>query len=141
MQELTARAAHPLHVARGSALIIAVALALIMAIAGVGFLLVTTNSMNNDSDAYARDKAFYAAESGANIAAKYLLTRAFTSWPSASQYTFWADRQINGFYVTVRLHKNAALRQDTVIAEAYTSTTKSASTFKKRVRIVIQNDF
>lgn len=124
---------------RGSTLVIAVVLALIMAIAGVGFLLVTTNAINNDSDAYTRDKAFYAAESGALIAAKYLMSRTYNSWPATG--TFLSNQPINGLYVTVTLGKNITSKQDTVKSEAFTSsTTQNATTFKKRVIMIIQSD-
>jgi flagellar basal body rod protein FlgG len=126
---------------RGSTLLIAVVLAVIMAIAGTGFLLVTTNSINNDSDAYTRDKAFYAAESGALIAAKYIMSRTYNNWPAANPSTFLSNQNINGLYVTVTLCKNTGLKQDTVKSAAFTSsTTQDASTFKRRVVIVIQSD-
>ena len=124
---------------RGSALVTSVVLALIMAFAGVGFLIVTTSSINNDSDAYTSDRAFYAAESGALIAAKYLMSRSFNSWPAGNPYTFFSNKPINGLYVTVTLRRNDAARQDTIKSEAYTSTAHSAETFRKRVTIVIQN--
>jgi|WetSurMetagenome_2_1015567.scaffolds.fasta_scaffold35486_2 hypothetical protein len=142
MQKLTRRAGHWIGNNRGSALIIAVALTLIMAIAGIGFLLVTTNSINNDSDAYTRDKAFYAAESGALLAAKYLMSRSFNSWPAPDPHTFYLDKKINDLYVTVTIHKSNPLnlRQDTIKSEAFTSSVHNATTFKKRVKIVIQNN-
>jgi hypothetical protein len=142
MQKLTRRAGYWIGNNRGSALIIAVALTLLMAIAGIGFLLVTTNSINNDSDAYTRDKAFYAAESGALLAAKYLMSRSYNSWPAANPHTFLLDRKINELYVTVTIHQSnpLTLRQATVKSEAYTSTVHNATTFRKRVNIVIQNN-
>jgi Tfp pilus assembly protein PilX len=139
MQKLTRCANFPAGNDRGSALITAVVLALIMAFAGVGFLIVTTSSINNDSDAYTSERAFYAAESGALIAAKYLMVRSYNSWPSANPCTFYQDKKINGLYVTVTFIKDATLRQNTIKSEAYTSTAHSADTFRKRVTIVIQN--
>jgi Tfp pilus assembly protein PilX len=109
---------------RGSALITSVVFALLLAVAGIGFLIVTTSSINNDSDAYTSDRAFYAAESGALIAAKYLMSRSFNSWP-ANPHTFYQDKRINGLYVTVTF---------------ITSTAHTAETFRKRVTIVIQNN-
>jgi Tfp pilus assembly protein PilX len=125
---------------RGSALITSVVFALLLAVAGIGFLIVTTSSINNDSDAYTSDRAFYAAESGALIAAKYLISRSYNSWPSANPHTFLSNKPINGLYVTVTLRKNTTARQDTIKSEAFTSTAHSAETFRKRVIIVIQNN-
>jgi Tfp pilus assembly protein PilX len=140
MQKLTRDASFWVKSDRGSALMTSVVLALLMAFAGIGFITVTMGSLNNDSDAYARDRAFYAAESGALVAAKYLLSRSYSNWPSGNPHTFFSKKEINGLYVTVTLHRNAAAKQDTVKAEAFAGTVKNATTFRKRVALVIQND-
>jgi Tfp pilus assembly protein PilX len=140
MQKLTRDACFWVGSDRGSALITSVVLALLMAFAGIGFITVTMGSLNNDSDAYARDRAFYAAESGALVAAKYLMSRSYSNWPSGNPHTFFSNKEINGLYVTVTLHRNSAAHQDTVKSEAFTGTVKNTTTFRKRVVLVIQND-
>ena len=112
-----------------------------MAIAGIGFLFVTTSSTNNDSDAYARDKAFFAAESGALIGAKWLMSRGYASWPMTTSHAFLSNEFINGYYVNVTFRINTASRIDTVKSEVFTSSAvQNATTFKKRAIIIIQND-
>jgi Tfp pilus assembly protein PilX len=140
MQKLTLNNCYRTGSDSGSALVTSVVLALLMAIAGIGFLLVTTGSLGNDSDAYARDRAFYAAESGALIAAKYLMSRSYSNWPAANPFTFYSNKPINGLYVTVTFGRNFTARQDTVKSEAFTETVKNATTFRKRVVLVVQND-
>jgi hypothetical protein len=134
MQKLTHTTRIGIGNNRGSALVIAVALALLMAIAGIGFLLVTTNSINNDSAAYTRDKAHYAAESGALLAAKSIMSRAYNNWASG---TFLSNQPINGLNVTVIITRDLPIaRQATVDSKAYASD----GTLIKRVVMVIQND-
>jgi Tfp pilus assembly protein PilX len=140
MQKLTRYANFPAGNDRGSALVTSVVLALIMAFAGVGFLIVTTSSINNDSDAYTSERAFYAAESGALIAAKYLMQTSYSNWPAGNPHTFFSNKPINGLYVTVTFTKDATLRQNTIKSEAFTETAKNATTFRKRVILVVQND-
>jgi hypothetical protein len=124
---------------RGSALITAVVLALIMVIAGMGYLWVTTNSLNKDSDAYTNDKALQAAESGAMLVSKYLMARTSASWTAALPAAL-ADITINSLFVHVTLVTPVAgdATRVEVRAAAYTSsTTQNATTFKKRVVITL----
>ena len=137
MQKLIFNISHKIPNNRGSALVIAVVLALLMAIAGIGFLLVTTLSANNDTDAYNRERGLYAAESGAMMATKYLMSRVPGSWPASG--TVFLRKQINDVYVKVTINKNGNLAE--VRSEAFTSgTTQNATTFLKRVIIKVQHD-
>jgi Tfp pilus assembly protein PilX len=134
MQKLTSNICIGVGNNRGSALVTAVAMALIMAIAGIGFLMVTTHSLNNDSDAYTRDKAFYAAESGALLAAKSIMVKTYNNW--ASLGTTFFTGSINGLNVTVTININTTLRQATVTSLARTGN----NTPIKQVTVVIQSD-
>ena len=134
MQKLTSNVRIGVGNNRGSALVTAVAMALIMAIAGIGFLMVTTHSLNNDSDAYIRDKAFYAAESGALLAAKSIMSRCYNNWSSG---TFLSNQPINGLNVTVIITKDVPkAKQTTVVSKACTN----GGTLIKKVVMVIQSD-
>jgi hypothetical protein len=143
MQKLTQNTSLGMGNNQGSALVTAVALALIMAIAGIGFILVTTHSLNNDSDAYTRDKAFYAAESGALLGAKYIMARAMANWPTNGTLPDSLKKiSINGLYVknTINNSPGGNANQIEIVSEVFTSNTaQNAATFVKRERIRIQN--
>lgn len=123
---------------RGSALITAVVFVLLMAIAGLGFVWLTVNSLNKDTDAYINDKAFHAAESGALIVSKYLMSRTPACWTAALPAELASDT-INNLYVRVSLVTpvNGDATKVEVRATAYASGTDS-TTFKKRVVITLQ---
>ena len=121
----------------GSTLVLAVVFAILMAIGGIGFLLVTTNSINNDSDANTNDKAFQAAESGALLATQWIMARYVINWSQFSSTTLISNT-INGLYDTVYVTETG--KQALVCSEVYTKNPKTAATFKTRVKITIQND-
>lgn len=89
----------------GSALVISVVFSLILALAGVGFLIVTTNSINKDTEAYNNLRAMHAAESGALMASKYLMPMHAATWPSTLPTEF-SSIAINGCTVAVTIAKD-----------------------------------
>lgn len=62
----------------GAALVNAFALAILMAIAGIGFISIATISINNDTASLKNDRAFHAAESGIWLGAQWL--RGYTNF-------------------------------------------------------------
>lgn len=123
---------------RGSTLIIAVVLAILMAIGGIGFVLVTTNSLNNDSDAYTNDKAFHAAESGALLAKKWLMQ----TYPSGQWSASWNTAKTNFHGISM----NGLTVNDSIVFSAtdtnYAQIRSEAynnGTFVKRIVITVEN--
>jgi Tfp pilus assembly protein PilX len=127
---------------RGSALIASIAMSIIMAIGGLGYLLILTNTLNNDTEAYNNDKAFHAAESGALIAYKWLENVTSDDWTSAAWSavaTSFQNISINNMQVDVAVTFTAGPPKQAVIkAAAYNDATHNASTFKKRIVITAQ---
>lgn len=128
---------------RGSTLVLAVVLAILMAIGGIGFVLVTTNSLNNDSDTYTRDKAFHAAESGALLAKKWLMLTMPKNWSSnwtAAQTSSFQDISLNGLDVQVDATFTFSA-VDTIAqikSAAYKSTTHNQANFIKRIVMTVK---
>jgi Tfp pilus assembly protein PilX len=126
---------------RGSVLVASIVMAIIMAIGGLGFLLLATNSINNDSSAYQNDKAFHAAESGAMLAYKWLQKSTKDNWTAAAwsaEASSFQSIQINNMEVDVAVTFPVA-NQALIKAAAYTGSTHNASTFKKRIVITAQD--
>lgn len=144
MQKLLKHAAsHWIGNSRGSTLVLAVVLAILMAIGGIGFVLVTTNSLNNDSDAYTRDKAFHAAESGALLAKKWLLLTAPNNWSAnwtAAQPTSFQNIALNGLDVQVdaTFTFTAVDTMAEIKSAAYKSPTHNQANFIKRIVITVK---
>lgn len=124
---------------RGTALVIAVVFSILLAIAGIGFLIVTTNSMNNDTASYDNDKAYYAAESGALLAGKWVMDNTSAIWPDSIPSTI-AKSSFKRFYVRVTLWKDPtdANRAEVRSAVFTDSTSLDAAHFKKRVVLTLR---
>jgi hypothetical protein len=127
---------------RGSILVGVVALSILMAVAGIGFLQVTTTSVNNETAALESSKAFAAAESGIWIGSRWLRGFAnFTALVAAQNGSdigpFGATPiSINGMdvYVTIPVQIAAdAIPCVRIVAEVYKGGARSAATFKKRI--------
>lgn len=122
----------------GFVLIGAVALAILMAIVGLGFIQVSTNGLNNDTQALWDQKALLAAESGLNMGLRWLRGSGnFFPAPNATVSPApFTQLSINGMDVRVAIHANAdgSVR---VAAEAYRDPSGShattIATFMKRV--------
>jgi Tfp pilus assembly protein PilX len=131
---------------RGSALISAVALAILMALTGAGFMLLTTNGLNNESALLQNDKAFQAAESGVWMGARWL-RQPNSSFPSTNFPTSGAYYPLGGttnsyvtldnmfVFVTVTAQTVLTVPVASITAEVYSSSTKSAATFLKRITV------
>jgi hypothetical protein len=137
------RKVRPINDSRGSALIGAVALSVLMAIAGISFLQVTAISINNETAALENEKAFQAAESGIWIGARWL--RSFptfltlTSAYNGTDIGPFGSRAIpiNGMdvYVTMPVHIGVDnIPAVSIVANVYKKgSSPSAATFKKRI--------
>jgi hypothetical protein len=127
---------------RGSILVGVVALAVFMAIAGIGFLQVTTTSVNNETAALENDKAFNAAESGIWVGARWLRGyNGFTALTAASNGLDIGPFgntpiSINGMdvYVKIPVQIGAdAIPCVSIVSSVYKGGAPSAATFKKRI--------
>jgi hypothetical protein len=123
---------------RGSVLVTAVVLSIIMAIAGIGFIWLSTNILNNDSAALQNDKAFHAAESGALIGCKWLLINDPTLWLATwtSQSSSFQNLKINGLEVDVSISFNSDTA--TVSSAVFSGSTHNATTFLKRIKMTVK---
>jgi hypothetical protein len=123
---------------RGSTLIIAIVMAIIMAIGGIGFLVLATNTLNNESGAYNNDKAFHAAESGALLTYRWLKNAGPAKWTNGdwnSSKTNFQELSINGLEIDVDVTFPMANRQAEIRAVAYSDSTRNANSFRKRIVI------
>jgi hypothetical protein len=132
----------PFYNSRGSILISAVALSILMAIAGIGFLQVATISVNNDTDALENELAFHAAESGIWVGARWL--RSHTAFlaliaDDADIGPFGSTPiAINGMDVYVKIPVQVGTDRipvASIVAEVYKGGTPGAATFKKRITV------
>jgi Tfp pilus assembly protein PilX len=122
----------------GFVLIGAVALAILIAIGGLGYLQISTISLNNDTQALTDLHALCAAESGVNMGLRWL--RGSGTFYPASGVTVspnpFSSLSINGIDVCVRLSANVDGSVN-VIGEAYKDPSDghsmSSATFQKRV--------
>jgi hypothetical protein len=125
---------------RGSILVGAVALAMLMAIAGAGFLLATSNGINSETAAFENEKAFQAAESGVWIGTRWLRDPAhnFLSTPDGTTLDpFGGPVLINGLNVVVKIPVQVGangIPVASITANVY-SGTPGATTFKKRITV------
>lgn len=127
----------------GSALVGAIALSVLMAIAGIGFLQVATSGLNNDTVALQDLKALCAAESGVNLGLRWL--RGYAGFPttaSGSVLKPFGDSPIfdtvNNLYVyvTIPVQVISGIAVASIKAEVFNHpSVKDASTFKKRITI------
>ncbi|MBN2189412.1 MAG: hypothetical protein JW699_08150 [Chitinispirillaceae bacterium] len=127
----------------GSVLVGTVALSIIMAIAGIGFLQVATISVNNDTEALENDLAFHAAESGIWVGARWL--RGYTDFLALTANSpdigpFGATPiSINGrdVYVTIPVDVGAdGVPVAQIVANVYKGgSTPGEATFKKRISV------
>ena len=126
----------------GSALIGAIAISILMAIAGIGFLQVTSSGLNNDTAALEDLKALCAAESGANMGVRWLCS--YTAFPSTTAGTVLTPFNnpifdtVNNMdvYVTDSVYALNGMATAAIKAAAFkhpSGGSTNASTFKKRV--------
>ena len=127
---------------RGSVLVSAVAVSILMAIAGIGFMQVNTSSLNNETAALEREQAFRAAESGVWTGARWL--RANYTIANGTYYPFGSGSYyltINGMdvYTTVTISGPKDTLSVILTAEAYKdrsgSHQKTTGTFCKSLSV------
>jgi len=130
---------------RGSILLIAVVMAMIMAITGVAFLMVTTHTLNNDAKELQNDKAFQAGESLLLIVTKWLLQNKPEDWVNFNTLTDpnFKSYSTNQLYVEVKVNVTVVAGIATsadVLSEVYSSNTiHDSTTFVKRIRQTVVN--
>jgi hypothetical protein len=125
---------------RGSILVGAVAVAILTAIAGMGFLMVSVNSINNETAAFEKEKAFQAAESGVWIGARWLREPTNNFLTTANGVTlnpFGSSVSINGLNVVVTIPVQVGadgIPVASIVSNVYNGT-PGAATFKKRISV------
>ena len=142
MQELTLYKRCRLLNSRGSVLVGAVAISILMAIAGIGFMQVNTSSLNSETAALENEQAFRAAESGVWTGARWL--RANYTIANNTYYPFGSSSYyltINGMdvYTTVTISGPKDTLSVILTAEAYKdpsgSHQKTTATFRKSLSV------
>jgi hypothetical protein len=125
---------------RGSILVGAVALAMLTAIAGMGFLMVSTNGINSETAALENEKAFAAAESGVWLGARWLRDPAndFLTTPDGATLNPFGSEPvpINGLNVVVSIPVKVTdgIPVASIVANVY-SGDPGPATFKKRISV------
>jgi Tfp pilus assembly protein PilX len=99
---------------RGSALIIATVMSLILSLAGVGYLMVVRSVSINETAAMEQDKAFLAAESGLLYATRY--ARTLGTYFLKQTGSAPAPITVNGYAVTMSISSNVATQHNTIMA-------------------------
>jgi hypothetical protein len=121
---------------QGSILVGAVALSILMAIAGMGFLLVTANGINSETSAYENERAFQAAESGVWIAARWLRNNLNAGNTNTGPY---ANRPIVinnlNVYDTIVISNLSGPTIASINVTVHKIGSPSSSTFVKRIRV------
>ncbi|MBN2036988.1 MAG: hypothetical protein JW768_09630 [Chitinispirillaceae bacterium] len=125
----------------GSILVGAVALSVIIAVAGIGFLQVSSSSLNSETHALQLEQAFHAAESGTMLAATWLSGQAMFPGINNSTNPFGNSQvTIGGMDLRVRVAPNATLANTAsinseVFRDPAGSGAQTASTFLKRITV------
>jgi hypothetical protein len=123
----------------GSALIGAIALSVILAFAALGFLQISGSISQNESQLLEESKAFYAAESGLQLATRYARTFNQATYSGLAKTSMAIPININGYAVSCTLEIKAGPPRLALTA-ATTSGIPGAG-FRKRVYWDAQSNF
>lgn len=144
MQELKLLRRYRLLNSRGSVLVGVIAISILMAIADIAFLQVTTSSLKNETSSLENEKAFWAAESGIWIGVRWLripanytpITGTYYPFGTSSSYVTINDMDV---YVTVSVSGPVTAPVIVLTSDVYKdpagSHQKLSSTFCKRLAV------
>jgi hypothetical protein len=141
MQKLTSLITAFLKDSKGSALIGAVAVSILLAIGSIGFIQVSTSSLNNEAAALQNEQAFHLAESGVWMAARWL--RACRPFPGPGSYQPWGSAYftVNGrdVYDSIFIENVSGRSVASIIVQVCYDPSgahaRNSTTFLKRIKV------